>query len=81
MRKKKNGLLPVTGQVCEAEGSAGGGGIPLFFLLRTRGLWKHTLCAAASRPKDLLTSAVGKQPYPSQAERQVCLVGMGEGAF
>lgn len=26
---------------------------PLFFLLRTQGLWKHTLCAAAGRSKDL----------------------------
>lgn len=26
---------------------------PLFFLLRTQSLWKHTLCAAACRSKDL----------------------------
>lgn len=37
---------------------------PTIFLLRTRGLWKHTLCAAASRPKDLLTSCCRQTTLP-----------------
>lgn len=36
---------------------------PLFFLLRTQGLWKHTV-AAASRPKDLLTSCCRQTTLP-----------------
>lgn len=46
-------IYTVPEQVCEADVISRRAEIPLFFLLRTQGLWKHTLCAAAGRSKDL----------------------------
>lgn len=62
--RKRMVCYHLQGKCVKLRDQQGGDGIPLFFLLRTRGLWKHTLCAAASRPKDLLTSCCRQTTVP-----------------